>query len=108
MPSLFKAIQAAFEAKKWAFEPIPDREVLTASFEAHHTRVVIHVQAFQAIGGLHVIATSPFEFESYHLLKLSELLMRTSQQLTVGSFEMVWEQRQVLFRATNLFDEKQP
>jgi hypothetical protein len=107
MPSLFKAIQAAFEANQWAFEQVPDREVLQASFEAHHTRVVVHVQAFEPIGGVHVVATSPYTFESYHLLKLSELLMRASQSLTVGNFEMVWDQRQVLFRATNLFDQKQ-
>ena len=108
MPSLFKAIQAAFEAKQWAFELVPEREVLQASFEAHHTRVMVHVQAFEPIGGVHVVATSPYTFESYHLLKLSELLMRASQALTVGNFEMVWDQRQVLFRATNLFDQKQP
>ncbi len=105
MPDLFKAIQASFEAKQWAFGVIPDREVLEASFEAHHTRVRVHVQAFAPIQAVHVVATSPFTFESFHLLKLSELLMRTSQTLTVGNFEMVWDQRQVLFRATNLFDE---
>lgn len=108
MPSLFEAVQAAFAAKQWACERVPDREVLRASFEAHHTRVMVHVQAFAPIGGLHVVATSPFEFESYHLLKLSEALMRTSQNLTIGNFELVWDTRQALFRAANLFDEKQP
>lgn len=107
MPGLFKAIQDAFEAKKWGFEVIPDREVLQASFEAHHTRVTVHVQAFEPIGAVHVVATSPFAFESYHLLKLSELLMRTSATLTVGNFELVWGPRQALFRATNLFDQSQ-
>ena len=108
MPALFKAIQEAFEAKRWGFDVVPDREVLQASFEAHHTRVPIHVQAFEPIGAVHVVATSPFTFESYHLLKLSELLMRTSETLTVGNFELVWGPRQALFRATNLFDCTQP
>lgn len=108
MPSLLEEVQAAFTAKAWAFERIPDQDVLQSSFEAHHTRVVVHVQTFEPIRGLHVVATSPFSFESYQLLKLSELLMRTSQELTVGNLEMRWDERQVLFRATQLFDPQSP
>ena len=106
MAGLFKAIRSAFDAKGWVYEQVAGREVLQSSFEAHHTRVPVHVQAFEPIGGVHVVATSPFEFESYHLLKASELLMRTSELLTVGNFEMLWEQRQVLFRAANLFERE--
>lgn len=106
MPDLFNAIQASFSAKDWAFEVVPEQNVLQLSFEAHHTRITVHAQAFPPINGLHVVATSPFQFEPHHLLPLCELLMRTSQSLTIGNFEMVWDQRQVLFRATNLFDEK--
>ena len=108
MSSLFKEIRASFEAKPWAYDLVSGRDVLRASFEAHHTRVILHVQAFEPIGGVHVVATSPYHFASHHLLKLAELLMRASQLLTVGNFEMVWDSRQALFRATNLFDRDQP
>ncbi len=107
MPSFLQSIQDAFDAKGWAYERVPDQDVLQLSFEAHHTRVHVHVQAFAPIHGIHVVATSPYQFESYHLFKLSELLMRTSETLTIGNFEAVWDRRQVLFRATNLFPEKQ-
>ncbi len=108
MPGLFQDVQAAFRAKQWAFEEVPGQEVLQSSFEAHHTRVVVHVQAFEPIHALHVVSTSPYPFQSHHRLKLSELLMRTSQELTVGNFEMRWDERHVLFRAPNLFDPAAP
>ena len=108
MGVLFNAIQKAFDANSWAFEVVPGREVIQTSFDAHHTRIPIHVQSFEPIGCVHVVSTSSHVFEPYQRLKLSELLMRSSQIMTFGNFEFSWDQGTVLFRATNVFDMEQP
>lgn len=108
MSTLFTSVLAAFDAASWAYERVPDHdEVIQAQFEAHHTRVPIHVQVFSPIHALHVVATAPHAFESFHLMRLSELLMRSSQELTIGGFDMDWEGRRVLYRVSNLFDLEQ-
>ncbi len=108
MSGIFHAVKAALDAKGVAYEAVPDREVLRAQFDAHHTRVPLHIQAFEPIGAIHVVSTALFTFEDYHLLKLSELLMRCSEALTIGNFELIWDSRQVLYRAANLFEPTQP
>ena len=107
MVSLFNAIQKAFDASGWAFEVVSGREVIETSFDAHHTRIPVHVQCFEPIGCVHVVSTSSHVFQPYHRLKVAELLLRSSQIMTLGNFEYSWDQGQVLYRATNLFDMEQ-
>ena len=104
MGQLFNAIRKTFEASEWAYEVVEGREVVQTSFDAHHTRVPVHVQAFDPIGAVHVVATSAHVFRAFQYGKLSELLMRSSQELTLGNFEMSWDQGHVPFRASNVFD----
>lgn len=108
MSGLLNAVRDAFAINQWSFDEVPGHEVIRAQFEAHHTRVPVHVQVFEPIHAIHVVATSPHQFEDFHLLKLSELLLRSSEQLTIGNFEMRWDEKQVLFRCANLFDEGDP
>ncbi|MEM1442701.1 MAG: YbjN domain-containing protein [Verrucomicrobiota bacterium] len=101
---LYHAIKKAFEDAGWAYAEVGEREVVRAGFEAHHTRVDLHVQAFEKLGAISVVSessqstTDPAKRE-----RLAELAMRVNQTLTVGNFEMDWEAGRLMFRASNLF-----
>jgi hypothetical protein len=43
---LLESIRRAFTQRGWHCDLVPGREVVEASFEAHHTRVRVHAQAF--------------------------------------------------------------
>jgi len=108
MSVLFETVKAVFNAENWAFSEVPGREVVQAGFEAHHTRIELHVQAFPELAAISVVsesssvpATEPARRE-----RIAELLMRVNQALTVGNFEMNWDTGSVLFRVTNLFSEE--
>ena len=50
--ALFQTVKSAFNEDGWGFSEIPDREVIQAGFEAHHTRVNLHVQAFSELSAV--------------------------------------------------------
>lgn len=103
-PALFRAVKAAFEREGWAFREIPGRTVIHAGFEAHHTRVELHVQVFPELKAVSVVSESPLALpDPARRERLAELVLRTDQALTVGAFEMDWDAGRVIFRATNLF-----
>ena len=106
--SLFEQVQAAFEAEGWAHEPVDERsgEVLRAAFEAEHTRVNLHVQVFDPIRAVSVVAEAPLGTDDpARRERLAELAMRTNEGLTVGNFEMLWDRGLMIFRVSNLFAE---
>lgn len=105
---LFATILAAFRSAGWAYAEVEGREVIRAGFEAHHTRVELHVQAFENMSAVSVVAesqeatTDPAKRE-----RLAELAMRVNQTLTVGNFELNWDDGRMFFRCTNLFPTSQ-
>ncbi len=108
MSPLFESVQAVFTGENWAFSEVPGREVVQAGFEAHHTRIELHVQAFPELAAISVVsessilpASAPAQRE-----RVAELLMRINQTLTVGNFEMDWDTGTMLFRVTNLFPDE--
>ncbi len=103
MSPLFAALQQAFQERDWHFRRVPEREVLEADFEAHHTKVPLHVQIFGEARMATVVSRASFPFPPTHRARVAELLMRTNQQLTLGNFEMDWDGGHVLFRLTNVF-----
>jgi hypothetical protein len=105
---LFSTVKKTFEREGWAFTEIEDREVLTCGFEAHHTRVTIHVQVFEKLKAVSVVSESALMTnDPLQRDRLAELVMRVNHTLTVGAFELDWDQGQVLFRFTNLFPSPQ-
>lgn len=100
---LFEVIQSVFTQAGWQGIEVEGQEVLETAFEAHHTRIALHIQAFAEINAISVVAESanPVSAPKKHIL--AELLMRTNETLSFGNFEMVWEQGLALFRTTNLF-----
>lgn len=108
---LFASLKAAFDSEGWAYHEVPDRAVIQAGFEAHHTRVQLHLQAFPELKAVSVVSESPnTTSDPLQRERLAELVLRTNQGLTVGNFEMNWDAGRVMFRVTNLFstDEADP
>jgi hypothetical protein len=100
---LFASIEAAFRQQGWHCEPVSGRLVVEAGFDAHHTRLKVHVQAFPEISAITVVGYSGSVVPAPRAGIVVEMLMRLNQQLTVGNFEMNYDSGQVLFRATNIF-----
>jgi hypothetical protein len=103
MSVLYAATLQAFKSRGWHYREVPGQEVLEADFEAHHGKVLLHVQVFGEAGMVSVVSRASFPFPSTHRARVAELLMRTNQQLTLGNFEMDWDAGEVYFRTTNVF-----
>lgn len=97
-----------FEDAGWEYAVVGEegQEVLAAGFEAHHTRVELTVQVFAELGAVSVVAPSTRTSPSHsHRERLAELAMRVNQTLTVGNFELDWDEGRLYFRTTNLFSD---
>lgn len=105
---LYSTVLAAFSEAGWAFTEVAGREVIRAGFEAHHTRVDLHLQVFEALAAVSVVSESPRRsHDPLHRDRVAELTMRVNQTLTVGNFEMDWDAGQLVFRVSNLFPTPQ-
>ncbi len=106
--ALFESVKASFDAEEWAYREVEGQEVILAGFEAQHLKIELHVQVFEEIGAISVVSESVRTTDSAALReRLAELILRTNQELTVGNFEMFWDEGRVIFRASNLFPEGQ-
>lgn len=105
---LFSTVITSFNDAGWAFTSVDGREVIRSGFEAHHTRVELHLQVFDALAAVSVVSESPRSTDSpAHRERLSELAMRVNRTLTVGNFEVDWDDGRLAFRVTNLFPNPQ-
>lgn len=101
---LYSSIKKAFESAGWNFAEVDGREVIRAGFEAHHTRVDLHVQAFEKLATASVVSESVQETtDPAKRERLAELAMRVNETLTVGNFEMNWDRGRLIFRLSNIF-----
>jgi hypothetical protein len=105
MSALFDATLAAFKTQGWHHRQVSGMEVIESDFEAHHTKVPLHVQVYGEPGIASVVANASLAVPTTHRLAAAELLMRTNKELNVGNFEMDWDSGDVMFRATNIFPE---
>ncbi|MDF1826483.1 MAG: hypothetical protein P1U68_17695 [Verrucomicrobiales bacterium] len=103
---LYSSIKNAFDSAGWSYAEVADREVIRAGFEAHHTRVDLHVQAFEKLSTASVVSESLQETtDPAKRERLAELAMRVNQTLTVGNFEMDWDSGRLMFRLSNIFPD---
>jgi hypothetical protein len=107
MANLLSAVEHTFSDAGWAFHKVDEREVLEADFEAHHTRVRVHVQAFAEIGAISVGANLTHKVPQSRAGVISEMLMRTNEELTLGNFELLWDTGAILFRVTNVIGHRE-
>ena len=99
----FEAVTAAFSEKEWHGHRVDGQEVIEAQFDAHHTRVPLHVQAFAKINAVSVVSRYGAAIPGKYRHHAGEMLMRANIGLTVGAFELEFDDGSVLFRASNLF-----
>lgn len=103
MSALYAATLNTFKEMGWHYREVPEHSVIEADFEAHHTKVPLHVQIFGETHIASVVASCTLSVPSTHRLAACELLMRTNRELNIGNFELDWGGGTVLFRATNIF-----
>ena len=103
MAKLLDSVKAAFAKAGWECVPVDGRDVITAAFEAHHTKVSLYVQTFEEMGAVSVVSEASLAATAPAVAKVGEMLMRVNQQLTVGNFEMDWDRGMIYFRVTNVF-----
>lgn len=99
-----QSVMDAFGKQSWQFEHLEGKDVIRTAFEAYHTHVHLHAQAFPQLNGLSVVGESPMELESENELVLLELLARANKKITLGSLEYDLDRSQLMFRITNLFE----
>lgn len=101
---LLKTIRQAFSDRGWHCRAVEGRDVVEAEFDAHHTRVRIHAQAFGEIRAVSIVGYASATVPAARCGLIAEALMRLNQQLTLGNFEMDYDAGRVFYRATNVFD----
>ncbi|MEM9284163.1 MAG: YbjN domain-containing protein [Verrucomicrobiota bacterium] len=101
---LYSTVTSVFQKEGWEYAEVSGNEVIRAGFEAHHTRVELHVQVFEPLNAIAVVAESSHSTDNpAQRERLAELVMRVNQTLTIGNFELDWDKGRLLFRAANLF-----
>jgi hypothetical protein len=103
MSALHVSVINAFKQMGWEYHVVPGLAVVEARFEAHHTKVFLHVQSHEEAGIVSVVANATHTVPTSHLRSASELLMRTNKELNLGNFEVDWDSGQVMFRVSNVF-----
>ena len=101
--ALFAATLSAFKAQSWVYREVPGMEVIEADFEAHHTKVPLHVQVYGEPNIASVVARASTTVPKTHRIQVAELIMRTNKELNLGNFELDWDDGVVMFRVTNIF-----
>jgi hypothetical protein len=106
-PSLqILSVETAFGNNGWHCELIEGRDVIRASFSAHHTRIQLHAQSYTPINALAVVGESPLPVSEEHIPYLLELLCRANKFLNLGSFEYDLDRQFLVFRITNIFEKE--
>lgn len=103
MSALYAVALSTFKEMGWHYREVGAQEVIESDFEAHHTKIPLHVQVFGETHIITVVANSTLQVPSSHRLPVCELLMRTNKDLNLGNFELEWDGGQVMFRVTNVF-----
>jgi hypothetical protein len=103
MSALYATALNTFKEMGWHYREVSEHSVIEADFEAHHTKVPLHVQVFGETHIITVVANSTLQVPPSHRLPVCELLMRTNKDLNLGNFELEWDSGQVMFRVTNVF-----
>lgn len=99
-----QSVMDAFGKLGWQFEHLEGKDVIRTGFEAYHTQVQLHAQAFPQLNALSIVGETPMEVEFEHEPLILELLARANKAITLGSLEYDLDRSQLTFRITNLFE----
>ena len=95
----------AFGHQAWQYEHLEGRDVIRTAFEAYHTQVHLHAQAFPQLNALSIVGETLLELDVEHEPLVLELLARANKRITLGSLEYDLDRSQLMFRITNLFEK---
>lgn len=99
-----QSVMDAFGQLGWQFEHLEGKDVIRTAFEAYHTQVQLHAQAFPQLNALSVVGETLMEVDVEHEPLILELLARANKKITLGSLEYDLDRSQLMFRTTNLFE----
>ena len=102
---LYIKIKEAFNSVNWEFREIESKKVLEAEFEAHHTKVPLHAQAFEELMAISIVSRLSFSILPKSRRSALDALMRTNITLNIGNFEANPVNGDVYFRITNVFPD---
>jgi len=102
---LYIKIKEAFNSVNWEFREIESKKVLEAEFEAHHTKVPLHAQAFEELMAISIVSRLSFSILPKSMRSALDALMRTNITLNIGNFEANPVNGDVYFRITNVFPD---
>jgi hypothetical protein len=106
-PSLqSQSVSDAFNQQGWEHEIVEGREVISAVFEAHHTRVQVFAQAFTQLNALSIVGETAMPMDKMKIPYLLELLHRANKQMNLGGLEYDLDRQRVVFRITNIFEKE--
>jgi len=106
-PSLqTQSVSDAFNQQDWQHEIIEGREVISAAFDAHHTRVQLFAQAFTQLNALSIVGETAMPMDEIKIPYLLELLHRANKQMNLGGLEYDLDRQRVVFRITNIFERE--
>ena len=101
------SVNEIFGTNGWDCQLIEGRDVIRTAFEAHHTHLQLHAQAFPPINALSVVSETPLPSASdEHLFALLELIQRANKSITLGAVEYDLDREQLMFRISNIFDRE--
>jgi hypothetical protein len=100
------SVETAFGRNGWHSEILEGKNVIRASFSAHHTRINLFAQAYIPINALAIVGEASLSISEYHLPFILELLTRANKFLNLGAFEFDIERNQLCFRITNMFERE--
>ena len=101
--ALHVAVLNAFKSQKWNYREVQDVEVVESGFDAYHGRILAHVQSFAEANFVTVVANASMLVPATHRARAAELIMRVNKELSLGAFEMEWDDGIVMFRQGNVF-----
>ncbi len=99
-----QSVMDAFGQQGWHCELLEGQDVVRTAFEAYHTHVYLHAQAFPQLNALSVVGETLMELEPEQELCVLELLARANKKITLGGLEYDLDRSQLMFRMTNLFE----
>jgi hypothetical protein len=99
-----QSVMDAFGQQGWQYEHLEGKDVIRTAFEAYHTQVQLHAQAFPQLNAVSVVGETLMELEVEQEALVLELLARANKSITLGSLEYDLDRSQLTFRITNMFE----
>ena len=99
-----QSVMDAFGQQGWQYEHLEGKDVVRTAFEAYHTQVQLHAQAFPQLNAVSVVGETLMELEVEQEALVLELLARANKSITLGSLEYDLDRSQLTFRITNMFE----